>query len=133
VLLRLDLDPALPAVYTHGDQLIQVLMNLVSNAADAVNDCRHREGEIVVRTQLEGEKITLSVEDNGTGMDQETFEQALDAFYTTKAAGKGTGLGLSICHSIVSLEGGEIEIETTVDQGTCVRVHLPATGSQPEK
>ncbi|MEH6824745.1 MAG: ATP-binding protein [Motiliproteus sp.] len=127
VQLRLDLDPALPAVVIYGDQLIQVLMNLISNAADAVNRCREFDGEIVAGTQLDGERIILSVEDNGTGMDPETAEHALDAFFTTKAPGEGTGLGLSICHSIVALHGGEIEIETALGRGTCVRVLLPVT------
>ncbi|MEH6471810.1 MAG: ATP-binding protein [Halopseudomonas sp.] len=125
VQLRLDFDPTLPAVELYGDQLIQVLMNLISNAADAVNRCRELDGEIVARTRLDGDQIILSVEDNGCGMDSDTAEHALDAFYTSKPPGEGTGLGLSICHSIVALHRGEIEIETALGRGTCVRVVLP--------
>ncbi len=123
--LRLDLDPSLPAITLYGDQLIQVLMNLITNAADAVNSCPDREGEILVSTRCESRGISLSVQDNGAGMDPETVQHALDAFYTTKGAGKGTGLGLSICNSIVQLHGGEIDIQSDVGQGCLICIKLP--------
>tara|TARA_R110002167_G_scaffold71688_5_gene202092 strand:- start:3635 stop:5566 length:1932 start_codon:yes stop_codon:yes gene_type:complete len=130
VKLRLDLDPKLPAMKLFGDQLIQVLMNLISNAVDAVNEARKDGvrtdvGEIWVRTRLVGQQLILSVQDNGTGMDQETTQQAVDAFFTTKAPGMGTGLGLSICDSIIAHHGGEIEIESALGRGTYVQVLLP--------
>jgi len=133
VQLRLDLDSSLPAVVVCGDQIIQVLMNLISNAVDAINSCRSAGGEIVARTRTAGNNISLSVQDNGSGMDADAVEHARDAFYTTKSPGKGTGLGLSICHSIVALHGGEIEIESAEGRGTYVQVILPvaAMAQQP--
>lgn len=128
VQLRLDLDPALPALAVCGDQLVQVLMNLISNAVDAVNGCCEHAAEIVVRTRVAGGQVILGVQDNGTGMDADTSAHALEPFYTTKPPGKGSGLGLSICDSIVARHGGEIEIDTAVGRGTLVQVRLPQGG-----
>lgn len=123
VSLRLDLDSQLPAIYGVADQLTQVIMNLLINAADALGSKADGTREITLRSELTGTNVCLTVADNGGGMDQGTLNRAFEAFYTTKS--KGTGLGLSLCYSIITGHGGTIEIDSTVNQGTQVRICLP--------
>ena len=121
--LRLDLDSQLPAIYGVADQLTQVIMNLLINAADALSFKVVGEREIILHTGFSADNVSLSVTDNGGGMNQETLNRAFEAFFTTK--GKGNGLGLSLCYSIINGHGGTIEIDSTPDQGTTVRLSLP--------
>jgi signal transduction histidine kinase len=123
VSLRLDLDSQLPAIYGVADQLTQVIMNLLINAADALGSKEEGAREITLRSELSGEHVCLTVKDNGGGMDQETLNRAFEAFFTTKS--KGTGLGLSLCYSIITGHGGTIEIDSIPNQGTQVRICLP--------
>lgn len=121
--LRLDLDSQLPAIYGVADQLTQVIMNLLINAADALGSRMEGKKEIILQTEFSGDNVCLTVTDNGDGMDQQTLNRAFEAFYTTKS--KGTGLGLSLCYSIVTGHGGTIEIDSAPGQGTKVRICLP--------
>ena len=123
VSLRLNLDSQLPAIYGVADQLTQVIMNLLINAADALSFKVVGEREIILHTGFSADNVSLSVTDNGGGMNQETLNRAFEAFFTTK--GKGNGLGLSLCYSIINGHGGTIEIDSTPDQGTTVRLSLP--------
>lgn len=123
--LRLDLDRNLPAIHGVGDQLTQVIMNMLINAMDALEPIMDRPPTIVISTKSEGGRVVLTVEDNGTGMDKETAERAFEAFFTTKPAGKGTGLGLSLCYSIMKNHGGSIDIESTPGVGTRVHAYFP--------
>jgi two-component system NtrC family sensor kinase len=123
VSLRLNLDSQLPAVYGVADQLTQVIMNLLINAADALSSRAEGTREIALRSELSGNQVCFTVTDNGGGMDQETLNRAFEAFYTTKS--KGTGLGLSLCYSIITGHGGTIEINSAPNQGTQVRIFLP--------
>lgn len=124
VSLQLDLDSQLPAIYGVADQLTQVIMNLLINAADALGSRATGAREITLRSELSGDNVCLTVTDNGSGMDQETLNRAFEAFFTTKKS-KGTGLGLSLCYSIITGHGGTIEIDSTPNQGTQVRIFLP--------
>ena len=124
VSLQLDLDSQLPAIYGVADQLTQVIMNLLINAADALGSRATGAKEITLRSELSGDNVCLTVTDNGSGMDQETLNRAFEAFFTTKK-NKGTGLGLSLCYSIITGHGGTIEIDSTPNQGTQVRIFLP--------
>jgi signal transduction histidine kinase len=123
VSLRLNLDSQLPAIYGVADQLTQVIMNLLINAADALGSRAEGAREITLRSELSGDNVCFTVTDNGGGMDQETLNRAFEAFFTTKS--KGTGLGLSLCYSIITGHGGTIEIDSTLNQGTQVRISLP--------
>ena len=123
VSLRLNLDSQLPAVYGVADQLTQVIMNLLINAADALSSRAEGTREIALSSELSGNQVCFAVTDNGNGMDQETLNRAFEAFYTTKS--KGTGLGLSLCYSIITGHGGTIEINSAPNQGTQVRIFLP--------
>ena len=123
VSLRLDLDSKLPAIYGVADQLTQVIMNLLINAADALSSTSEGSREITLRSEFLSDNVCFTVTDNGAGMDQETLNRAFEAFYTTKS--KGTGLGLSLCYSIVTGHGGTIEIDSAPKVGTNVRIYLP--------
>lgn len=125
--LQLNLDDDLPAVPGIGDQLLQIVMNLLINSADASLGEEGKTPTITCSTYKEDDVVILSVADNGKGMDKKTMEHAFEAFYTTKPAGKGTGLGLSLCHSIAEGHGGTMAIKSEVGKGTTVRVILPLT------
>jgi two-component system, NtrC family, sensor kinase len=125
VVLRLDLDPQLPAVYGVGDQITQLVMNLLINAMDALEEVADRAPAIAITTRAGGERAHLVIEDNGVGMDEVTRARAFEAFFTTKPAGKGTGLGLSLCYSIIKMHGGSIELVSRVGAGTRVEMTFP--------
>lgn len=113
---------ALPPVECLAGQLNQVFVNLLANAADAVDG----EGKIRVATACVGaDRVAVEVEDDGCGIDPETLERIFDPFYTTKPVGQGTGLGLSISYGVVERHGGRLEARSTVGTGTCMRVELP--------
>ncbi|ROR32908.1 sensor histidine kinase [Inmirania thermothiophila] len=131
--LRLELDPALPAVDGFPDQLTQVVMNLLINAADAVEEAGRETPEVCVRTRLAEAGVVLEVADNGVGMDAATVERAPEAFFTTKPPGRGTGLGLSLCYAIVRGHEGSLEIESEPGRGTTVRVVLPPFEAAPRQ
>ncbi len=121
--LKLDLDNQLPAINGVADQLTQVIMNLLINAADALESVEGREKEITISTKTLKETVSLAVTDNGSGMNQDTLNRVFEAFFTTKR--KGNGLGMSLCYSIIEGHGGTIEIESTLGEGTRVKVILP--------
>lgn len=125
VSLELDLDSQLPAIVGVGDQLTQVVFNLLVNSMDALEGIDSRPLEITISTRACAGGVLLSVGDNGHGMEKEIVNRAFEAFFTTKPAGKGTGLGLSLCYSIVHEHGGNIEIESMPDAGTRMVVFLP--------
>ncbi|MCC6913730.1 MAG: PAS domain S-box protein [Rhodospirillaceae bacterium] len=128
-------------VMVNPTQVSQVVLNLVANAADAMNG----QGKVSVRlsavdldatrasalTIEPGAWVELSVTDRGCGMDSYTLSRIFEPFYTTKVAGKGTGLGLSVVYSIVTGWGGTLKVESEVDQGTKAMIYIPATFSQP--
>ncbi len=130
IALELSLDSQLPAVSAVGDQLIQVLMNLLINAADATEGLEDRTPAISVSTSPAGDHARILVEDNGSGMDQDTLKHVFEPFFTTKPPGKGTGLGLAICGSIVEAHDGKIELESTPGVGTRVRILLPLNAAK---
>ncbi|MEO8331896.1 MAG: ATP-binding protein [Gallionella sp.] len=126
--LRLNLDSQLPAIYGVADQLTQVIMNLLINAADALETADGRTQEITLHTEVVGGNVRLTVADNGCGMGKETLSRVFEAFFTTKR--KGNGLGLSLCYSIITGHGGTIEIDSTPGEGTQVQVLLPLPANE---
>ncbi len=112
-------------LYVNGDssQLTQVLVNLVMNAEEALKESK--EGSIVVTSQVDGERVKLSIADNGTGIPEENLNQIFNPFFTTKEVGKGTGLGLSTCYGIVTAHGGLIHTENNNMGGATFTVELP--------
>jgi signal transduction histidine kinase len=97
-------------------------MNLLVNAAHAIGSGR---GTITIRTGVQGEEVWVEIEDNGSGIAQESLSRIFDPFFTTKPIGQGTGLGLSLAYGIVNKHGGRIEVESTVGVGTRFKVHIP--------
>lgn len=101
----------------------QVLINLLSNAAHAVQG-RERQ-QVTLHSELGEDGLRIEVRDTGGGIRQELLDRVFDPFFTTKAVGQGTGLGLAVCRSIVQEMGGTLTLESVVDEGTVVRLHLP--------
>src|SRR5690606_2345243 len=122
--LTIDLDPDLPPVRGEPSQLEQVFLNLLLNAAQALDDARS-DGRVQVVARAREGAVEIVVRDDGRGIDERDIVRVFDPFFTTKPVGAGTGLGLSICHSIVTSVGGEIGVESRVGEGTTVRVLLP--------
>jgi len=125
VKLGLELDPTLPAAFGVADHVTQVLINLVINAADALEGITERAPVIRVVTRHEGDWAVLTVEDNGCGMDAEVQARAFEQMFTTKPACRGRGLGLFMCKSLVERDDGRIGLTSEPGAGTTVRVHLP--------
>jgi PAS domain S-box-containing protein len=116
-----------PAVIGSPGRLSQVLLNVLVNAAQAIDEGDVERNEIFVRTWTEGAEVLVEVRDTGCGIPAEHLEQLFDPFFTTKPAGIGSGLGLSICHNIVAAHGGKIEVESEEGAGTRVLVRLPGS------
>src|SRR5712664_1375053 len=114
----------LPAVIGDANQLIQVFLNLISNAEHAIREVRET-GRIQIRIGRIGGHISVTVQDDGVGVAQEALPKLFDPFYTTKRPGGGTGLGLSICMSIVREHGGSVDVETLPAGGSAFTVFLP--------
>ena len=115
----------LPQIIAVSDQIKQVFLNLLNNAADA---CRQSGGVITINTWQEGERIAVAIKDTGIGFAADKRDQIFQPFFTTKSAVKGTGLGLSICHGIVQKHQGEIRVESEPDKGSTFTVLLPIKG-----
>jgi len=119
----------LPQVYCFPNQLNQVFLNLLVNAAQAIEE----QGEITVRTWHAGDDVFISVSDTGTGIPPENLEKIFDPFFTTKPAGKGTGLGLSISYDIIRKHGGELRVDSTPGRGTTFTIQLPVNSTLTER
>ncbi len=124
--VRREYDEDLPSVACAPQQLKQVFLNLVINAAQAVDD----GGNVLVATRPDGGHVVVSVADDGCGIAPEIIDRIFDPFFTTKGVGVGTGLGLGIAHQIVTSHDGEIQVESDLGKGTVFRVRLPAEPSE---
>jgi two-component system C4-dicarboxylate transport sensor histidine kinase DctB len=129
--LRLDLGAHPPVVRAGSVRLQQVLVNVISNAADAVEGLEDRR--IEVSTFEEAGKVVLTVRDHGPGVPAAIAERIFDPFFTTKGVGKGLGLGLSISYNIVKDFGGSLTAGNHPEGGAVFRIELqPAAGTMPE-
>ncbi len=123
--------PDLPGVVGDANQLIQVFLNLVTNAEQAIREVRE-SGRIQIRFARLGSRVSIAFQDDGVGIRPESVPRLFDPFYTTKRPGGGTGLGLSICLSIIREHGGTIEAEALPAGGSAFTVYLPlALGEEP--
>ncbi len=125
--VSLDVDKDLPPVLGDSNQIEQVMVNLITNARDAVEKAERKE--ISLRAFHSDGFVVIEVADTGCGIPPDHLDRIFDPFFTTKAIGRGTGLGLAISHGIVEYHGGDIEVETTLDEGTTFRVKLPVADS----
>jgi two-component system NtrC family sensor kinase len=121
----------LPMIVIDPSQVERVFMNLIINAAEAMNG----DGRLTLATRLDPtrEFIEVEVTDTGHGIDKETMEKLYDPFFTTKDVGHGTGLGLAISYGIVKGHKGTISVESEVGKGTTFIVKLPVTIKEEEE
>ena len=123
--LKIDLDRNLPAIKAIGDQLVQVMMNLLLNAADACDGIEDRKPTIILETHFQNGMAQVIVKDNGKGMNEETVRKIFQPFFTTKGETGGTGLGMPLCEGIINDHGGYMDIASTPGEGTTITVILP--------
>jgi signal transduction histidine kinase len=105
-------------------------LNLITNAFYAVTERKKLQGEnfepiVSLSTKTNGEKILISVKDNGNGIPQKILDKIFQPFFTTKPTGQGTGLGLSLSYDIVKAHGGELKVETKEREGSEFVISLP--------
>ena len=122
----------IPDIECLPSQINQVILNLVVNAAHAIQSDR---GKIILRTGSGGkggqdspggaDRVWIEISDTGTGIAKENMTRIFDPFFTTKPVGKGTGLGLSLSYGIIQKHGGEIQVESEIGHGTTFRIVLP--------
>jgi signal transduction histidine kinase len=117
-------DASIDKLQGSAEQLIQVFMALLINAADAMNE----KGSITIRTRrgiAKSEGLIAEVIDEGHGIARTDLPKIFEPFYTTKPPGRGTGLGLSICYSIIAEHGGRIEVDSALGAGSTFRITFP--------
>ena len=120
--IKLDLGD-LPLVECAASQINQVLLNLLVNAAHSIPD--GIEGLIHIRTSCDDMFVFIEVEDNGSGISEDTLQKVFDPFFTTKDPGKGTGLGLSVSQKIIQDHGGSLTASSAVGVGSIFKISLP--------
>jgi two-component system NtrC family sensor kinase len=145
--LTLTFEPGLPEVEVHANQIKQVFVNIINNAAQAISSTRAREGggRIEIATKCEPDGLSVNISDNGPGIPEVVAQRIFEPFFSTKSEGEGTGLGLSISLGIVKEHGGNISVDPggagsgrgatfTVELPTGVRAELtpPARGAESE-
>ena len=111
----------LPEIECYPHQLNQVFMNILVNAAQAID----KNGEIKIKTKRENNNINITISDNGSGIPCENIENIFNPFFTTKELGKGTGLGLNVAYNIVKKHKGKINVESEVGKGTTFTISIP--------
>jgi signal transduction histidine kinase len=116
----------IPKVECQESRINQVFLNIINNAAQAME----ASGILTIKTGKEADKVIISIQDNGAGMDSETQRKIFDPFFTTKEIGVGTGLGLSISYKIIEQHQGELSFESTPGQGTTFYIKLPLSQQQ---
>lgn len=123
--LELKLDSQLPPIRAISDQLVQVVMNLLVNAADACSKLEDKEPIIMLGTEFKNHMAQVYIQDNGIGMDNETIRKIFQPFFTTKGNSGGTGLGMPLCEGIINDHGGHMEINSSLGEGTRITCFLP--------
>jgi signal transduction histidine kinase len=125
--VQLELAEQLSSISAHKGQLQQVMLNLISNAADAMRSIEDRMRLLRVRSEALGTGVAISVQDNGKGIDLKDIDRIFDAFFTTKS--NGMGMGLAICRSIIEAHGGRLSVSPGVSQGSIFHIVLPVAPS----
>ncbi|MFZ2958040.1 MAG: ATP-binding protein [Candidatus Ozemobacteraceae bacterium] len=134
--LHLDLDESLPLVHCSRDEVNQVLLNILVNAAQAIKEKIdagvYDRGSIIIETRVDGDYAMLSVADDGPGIAPDNQDKIFQPFFTTKSAGKGTGQGLSLARDIVvESHRGTIDFSSEPGKGTKFRIRLPIRPPSP--
>ena len=124
--IEFDLSREVPAVTTVADHVTQVLMNLLINAADAMESVvAPVKRQIRIETRAADTGVDIRIRDNGRGMSAEVLAHAFEESYTTKPAGKGRGIGLFLCKTLIGDAGGRIALASVPGESTTVTLHLP--------
>jgi two-component system, NtrC family, sensor kinase len=128
--LTLTFEPGLPEVAVHANQIKQVFVNIINNAAQAIATTRLKDGggRIDIVTKCEPDGLSVNISDNGPGIPEAVSQHVFEPFFSTKSEGEGTGLGLSICLGIVKEHGGNITVEpggAGSGRGALFTVELP--------
>ena len=122
--IETQLAEALPRITGDRDQLLEVLLNVLNNAEDAVAGAGSG-GRVTVGAQAGDDTVRISISDNGPGIPPDQQESIFDPFFTTKQVDEGTGLGLSICYGIVEQHGGQLTVHSSVGKGATFEIELP--------
>jgi signal transduction histidine kinase len=127
---RTHFDEGIGKIEVVPQDIGRVLLNLYNNAFYSVNEKKKKlngafEPTVEVSTRRVGNKVELSVKDNGIGIPQEVVDKIFQPFFTTKPTGQGTGLGLSLSYDVIKAHGGEIKVDSKVGEGTEFVVVLP--------
>jgi two-component system NtrC family sensor kinase len=120
-------DEGIPEVMASTNQMRQVMLNLLKNAKEAMP----KGGTLTVRTSREDNKVLIHIQDTGVGIPEEIRDKIFEAFFTTKQKVKGVGLGLSVCYGIIKDHGGEIKVDSEVNEGTTFTIRLPISSPLP--
>jgi signal transduction histidine kinase len=132
--LETNLDDELPLVYCQIDEINQVILNMIVNAAQAIQENlpqgSEQKGKILISTRKHENKVLITVQDTGSGIPAEIRARIFDPFFTTKGVGKGTGQGLSMAHNIIQ---GVICVDSDPGQGTVFTIELPIDSSELEQ
>jgi PAS domain S-box-containing protein len=133
--LNLQLEKKIPNIYDNIDKFKQVIINLLTNAKDAVIEKKNKQDEsfdmmVGIRSYLENQFIIVEIADNGIGISMDDIHNVMLPFYTTKETGKGVGLGLSICYQMLKEMGGTIEITSDSSSGTKIKLAIPEQKKQ---
>lgn len=129
--MEMDLDESLPNVPCLHDEIGQVFLNMIVNAAHAISEKLgdnpdEKKGTIRIRTGCVDNHVEIQIEDNGSGIPPDIQQKIFDPFFTTKEVGKGTGQGLAISHDvIVGKHGGRLDVASSPDKGTTFIIRLP--------
>jgi two-component system, NtrC family, sensor kinase len=121
--INTNFEENIPFIQASQTEIQQVFLNLINNAVDAMD--KKGGGTIDITSRLEGNAIVVDFADNGPGIHRNNLARIFDPFFTTKPVGKGTGLGLSICYGIIKKMGGEIHVQSVVDEGTTFSIRIP--------
>ena len=123
--VEVQMDPLLGEVVTDPGLLRQIVVNLLSNALDAVD----RKGKVTIAAKAAGDDVLITVSDTGHGIAPDDLRRIFEPYYTTKGRGKGTGLGLAICRQLCAALGGSISVESEPGQGSTFFVRFPRKGA----
>jgi two-component system NtrC family sensor kinase len=136
--LETDLDEEVPLVYCQIDEINQVILNMIVNAAQAIQEKlppgSEQKGKISISTRKHEDKVLITVQDTGAGFPAEIRARIFEPFFTTKGIGKGTGQGLALAHNIiVTKHQGLIHVDSEPGQGTTFTIELPIETSELEQ
>ncbi|GMU05059.1 sensor histidine kinase [Corallococcus caeni] len=125
-----DVTPGLAPARVTARHLVQVLVNLLLNAADALEAARSsKPAHVMLRARMDDGRVRVEVEDNGPGIPEAALPRLFEPFFTTKPPGKGTGLGLALCRDYVARAGGTLEAENRAEGGARFILRLPVAGT----